>query len=206
MDFLVSVAAARVVAGRLGGALLLPDPEHVASPNAGLVRFEQGGRCFVVDILSSLAGLDAGQVRADASELPMPSGGSLRLLNPLDVLRARVARLAILRRSGSIAVNQLRAAPLLLEAEIAELLASGRSSLAQDRARGLVALAGSPGGDHVLRAHGIDVFAAAAALADLPGWNPRFAEHQIRRAVDAGIARRDRRLAEQARRARRDGS
>ena len=80
---------------------------------------------YVIDFLHSLAGLEARAVVGRAVELTVngPRGPIVAMvLHPMDVLRARIAAVTVLRRRDRGARRQLGAAPVIAREHIAELL------------------------------------------------------------------------------------
>ena len=213
IDFLGDHRAAEALAHRLGGRADRPRPDHMATPSAAVVRVVIDGRSHVIDFLHGLAGLDVRRVVARAVELEVdgPRGPiGVVVLHPMDVLRARIAAVTVLRRSDPGARRQLGAAPVIAREHVVELLATDDPEDrddAQDLVREMIALGAHPAHDVVLARHGIDLLDHAARLGDHPSWHPTFAEHQIRRAVARGRDRRARRLDEvERRRHRRPGT
>ena len=166
-------------------------------------------RAYVIDFLHSLAGLETRAVVGRAVELMVkgPHGPiDAMVLHPMDVLRARIAAVTVLRRRDPGARRQLGAAPVIAREHIAALLETGNAQdldEAQDLARELIDLAASPAHDVVLAEHGVDLLDHAGRLTDRPEWHASFAEHQIRRPVERVRERRAGRMRESERRRRR---
>ena len=209
IDFLGDHRAAEALARRLGGRAARPSGDHTATPSAAAVHVVIDGRAYIIDFLHALAGLDARAVVERAVELTIdaPQGPiDVMVLHPMDVLRARIAALTVLRRADPGARRQLGAAPVVAREHVVELLETGDAEdrdEAQDLVREMIALGADPAHDAILARHGVDLLDHAGRLADRPEWHPSFAEHQIRRAVAHERERRDRRVHEADRRRRR---
>ena len=218
IDFFGNAAAARTLADRLKAHVQVPDPFHIGTPNSAIVKVVVDGQTYVVDFIDHVLGIDTGRMvsRAPILSLPLPtSTGSrdteVRLLHPLDVLKTRIVGITILNRTDDTAKRQMGAAPIVAREYIRDLLEisdqdDGAKSVAQDLVRELIHLGSAPDQDPIFRDLRIDLLDAAADLADHPAWDPRFAQHQIREAIEREKRRRDRRLQETRRRRKRLGS
>lgn len=213
IDFFGDAGEAAALARMLEGDLNLPSIDDVATPSSAMIDIKVGERHYVVDFLRAVAGLDTSimKVRASTLEVDLPDReGVFRktavlLLNPLDVLLSRIAGITILKRNDEGALRQLAAAPIILREYIRELLDGTREDQealkdAQDAVREFIAVGGDDFNDVILSEFGIDILAEAIKLAEHQAWDPRFAEHQIRKSCADAVERRDRRIEESRRR------
>lgn len=213
IDFFGDAGEAAALARMLEGDLNLPSIDDVATPSSAMIDIKVGERHYVVDFLRAVAGLDTSIMKARAStlEVDVPDReGVFRktavlLLNPLDVLLSRIAGITILKRNDKGALRQLAAAPIILREYIRELLDGAREDQealkdAQDAVREFIAVGGDDFNDVILSEFDIDILAEAIKLAEHQAWDPRFAEHQIRKSCADAVERRDRRIEESRRR------
>lgn len=220
IDFHGDATVAAELAQLLDGDLRIPSGEDVVTPNSAAVDVHLRGRCYTIDFLHSVAGLDVYDMlqRAQILSVPLPDGDGtvrpteVRVLHPVDVLRSRIAGVTVLRRRDAGALRQLAAAPILLREFIRDLLDMSQEGDAeaigdaQDAVREFIAIGGSPDNDIIISQHGIDLLAHAARLATHNAWHPLFAEHQIRAACAAAAEKRKRRTDEASRRLARQGT
>jgi hypothetical protein len=209
IDFLGDHHAAEALARSLGGRAARPSGDHFATPSSAAVHVVIDGRPYTIDFLHSLAGLETRAVVARAVELTVegPHGPiDAMVLHPMDVLRARIAAVTVLRRRDRGARRQLGAAPVIARKPITELIETSDAQdldEAQDLVREMIDLVASPAQDVDMAEHGVDLLDHAGRLADRPEWHSSFADHQIRRPVERARRRRARRMREAERRRRR---
>lgn len=212
IDFFGDKNEAAALAEMLGGSLNIPSPEDFVTPSSALIDIKVGERHYVVDFLRAVAGLDTKimkeRVSTLAIDLPDHEGvyrrTEVQILNPIDVLLSRIAGITILKRSDKGALRQLAASPIILREYILELLESaGVDSAAMQEAqsavREFIKIGGAPSNDIILSWHCIDLLAETEKLANHRGWDPRFAEHQIRNSHMDAVKRRNRRIEESRR-------
>lgn len=84
-----------------------------------------------IDFLSDVMGVKANALERDAVELVVPVRGEgvdelvLPVMHPLHCLQSRVANVVTLGRRDDVAMRQLAAAPIVLQAYIDEMLVAG---------------------------------------------------------------------------------
>lgn len=131
IDYYGHRAAAQKLADALGGKVHLPGPDD-HTPNSAVVSASIDGINVEIDFLSDVAGVKVNALERDAVELIVPvRGGSgidelaIPVMHPLHCLQSRIANVVTLGRSYEVALRQLAAAPIVLEAYVDEMLGRG---------------------------------------------------------------------------------
>jgi len=133
LDYFGYRAAAEKLAAALGGTVHLPGPDD-HTPNSAVVSATLDGQDIEIDFLSDVAGVRANALERDAVELIVPVRRSeaydlaIPVMHPLHCLQSRIANVVTLGRTDPVALRQLAAAPLVLEAYIDEMLSIGDTS------------------------------------------------------------------------------
>lgn len=210
IDFFGNRHAAEVVARHFALPLAIPDRDDLTA-NSALIELSINGSVYIVDFLNDVAGVDIERMPCRAVPMTVQDSRqpgtsiNVRVLHPMDVLRSRIAGVLILRRSDAQSIRHLRAAPIIVREYLRDLLdRTDQDPKAIKRAQKLVEevieIASTPLNDAIYDKHAVDLFAPAFETVSHPAWPALFARHQIDAAVQLGRRRRDRRLAESARR------
>lgn len=112
IDFEGAAKSASLAAELLGGEARFPDADHM-TPSTGVVRFvDENGVEREIDFVAAPYGLDARDTRATAVPMKVPhaEGGEATVLvmHPERCMESRVHNVVGLRRTGLIALTQLR--------------------------------------------------------------------------------------------------
>lgn len=145
VDFEGSARAAARAAKLLGGRARFPDPEHVATPNTGIVVFEdRHGVKREIDFIAQPLGLDARDVRdtAVAVEDRGDDGSQITLLvmHPQRCMESRIYNAGILGKTGPLARRQLRVSIICAHEWSRYLLDEATAAPAADRVRAVLRL------------------------------------------------------------------
>jgi hypothetical protein len=213
IDFFGTAGDAAELARMLDAEFRTPSLDNVATPSSALIEIRLQGRLYFIDFLRSVAGLDTGVMQSRARTLsiphPHPNGNhpdiEVLVLNPVDLLKSRIAGVTVLRREDNGARRQLAAAPVVAREYVKELLETSQAvpemlDEAQDAVREIIEIGRDGHNDAVLVVHGVDILAEMTKLADHPVWDPRFADHQIRQACAQAVEQRSGRIDETRRR------
>lgn len=166
IDFLGSASDVGIAEGLLRGKARFPGPDHVNTPEVGVVEFLLGGKRRRIDFLGYLAGLKRSEVEKAAVTLEI-GGLSLRVMHPLDVLRSRIANIIQLRRRDPLALRQLQVSIHTLAAYIRELAEKQpRKALGIVEAAFHEAL--SRNAHRLWHEHGVDIAAVLGVYEGLP--------------------------------------
>lgn len=205
IDFWGCREAARILAEMLSGRLLIPNDIFDSTPSSAAVEVVFNGETHHIDFLRVVCGLNTSGFLARAQELDV-DGVRVALLHPLDVLKSRIAGMTVLRRSDVGAIRQLRASPVIVARYIEQKLEAGDIKEAQDLIRELLYEGTKRECDSLYHDHSFDVIPLISGLASRSEWDPRFAEHQIKKPAQKSIEARTRRRAEAVRKLRGAGS
>ena len=130
LDYFGHRQAAKKLADALNGEVHYPGPDD-HTPNSAVVTATIDGLDLEIDFLSDVSGVKANALERDAVELIVPVRGNgvdelvLPVMHPLHCLQSRVANVVTLGRHDDVAMRQLAAAPIVLQAYIDEMLAEG---------------------------------------------------------------------------------
>jgi hypothetical protein len=112
IDFEGAARSAEIAAELIGGEVRLPRIDHL-TPNTGQVLFtDSDGFNREIDFLGSPIGLDPTDVRKSSVPMKIPdaSGGeaSILVMHPERCMESRIHNVVRLRKTGTIAMTQLR--------------------------------------------------------------------------------------------------
>ncbi len=130
LDYFGHRVAAEKLAAALGGQVHIPGPDD-HTPNSAVVSATVDGIAIEIDFLSDIIGVGAKALTHDAVELIVPIRGDgvdvleIPVMHPLHCLQSRVANVVSLGRRDDVALRQLAAAPIVLQAYIDEMLETG---------------------------------------------------------------------------------
>lgn len=141
IDYFGYQAAAKKLAKALGGKVVFPEIGD-ASPNSALVVAKIEGREVEIDFIDHVMGVMPRDLERDALELRVPLKDAegyidIPVMHPLHCLQSRIANCQRLGRSDDVALRQLKAAPVVLDAFIDEMLAEGHLKEVNLTLRGL---------------------------------------------------------------------
>lgn len=209
--------AAQALASALQGDVLLPGPGD-QTPNTAVAVVYLRGRRRTIDFLGGLAGVPDSVIAGDLAAVDLAWAVSeesevrVRLLHPLPILMSRAGNLVVLRRRDGHAVRQLQASIVVVREYVRDRLAVAADPLAAktdrddaqreavDIARALLTWAMRNRNARSVYQHGLgDPLAALDAVAAHPGWDPRFRDRGLIPRLQDVRARREKRLAEAAR-------
>jgi len=137
LDYFGHRAAADKLAHALGGEVRHPGLDD-NTPNSALVTATIDGKELAIDFVADVIGVKARSLERKAVELivPVRSGGidelAVPVMHPLHCLQSRIANVARLDRRDALALRQLAAAPIVLQAYIDEMLQIGDVGEATD--------------------------------------------------------------------------
>lgn len=166
IDFLGTVADVEACARRMGGKAMFPGPDHVNTPEVGVVACEVNGKKLRIDFLGNLAGLKSSDVRRAAISAEV-GGVILRVMHPLDIVKSRCANIMVLGRRDPLALRQMRASLHIATAYIRQAAAHDLR-LALDLIEETFAIACSKNGVGLWHAFAIDIFDAISPCEGLP--------------------------------------
>lgn len=132
LDYFGHRAAAEKLAAALGGEVHLPGPDD-HTPNSAVVTAQIDGTDVEIDFLWDVMGVKANALEREAVELLVPVRGgeieelAIPVMHPLHCLQSRIANVVTLGRSDGVALRQLAAAPIVLEAYVDEMLRLGET-------------------------------------------------------------------------------
>ena len=146
LDVFGNAQAAKMFAATLDEAEVhVPKAFDDNTPNAAVVIGKIGDRRICIDFMRKILGVDDRRIREKYVTLSrqVDNGASLNIivLHPLDCLRSRISNINDLHRSDAHSISSARAAVLVLEAFIDELLENNEIREAQDILRSLRYLA-----------------------------------------------------------------
>jgi hypothetical protein len=130
LDYFGQRAAAEKLADALGGEVNFPDPDD-HTPNSAIVIARIDEVDIEIDFLWDIMGVKANALERDAVELVVPVRGgeidelAIPVMHPLHCLQSRIANVVTLGRGDGVALRQLAAAPIVLEAYVEEMLRLG---------------------------------------------------------------------------------
>lgn len=171
VDFLGDRALVERVAKALPGRTVFP-PRRALTALVGQVEIPQPGDTFLnVDVIHKVIGVDAEGIRKRAVEIEFEQRGEtirFAVMNPVDVLRSRLANLAKLAdKQTPEGVRQVRLAIQVVRHFIARVADEGDPAEGQNRALKAIEivakLARSAGGRKARDAFGVDFVAAIPA-------------------------------------------
>ena len=125
-DFIGTAADARKLGAALKWTVWLPSMDDATAQTAKVTKLSPAGGVKQVDYLSAIAGLDTAKVQARAVEVTLPSGVTIRVLHPLDVLESRLRNIQLLSsKRSAVSVGQAELAIRVAAQFIASLLEPG---------------------------------------------------------------------------------
>lgn len=168
-------ASVRLVATRLQGEAIFPTLDD-ATPNLAVVQFvDDAGKTRAVDFLESPFGLDGRAVLQRAQEFEIlddegkGTGQTFLVMNPVHMLRSRVANVAALPQGDTPhGLAQLRAAIACCRGFVRTVLQEHGSRATLRLNEEIFGIAKSMHGITVFKKHGIDPFESVVADTRLP--------------------------------------
>jgi hypothetical protein len=174
IDFLARSTDVEAAARRLGGRAVYPSPDHINTPEIGIVYCLIGGQEIKIDFLGYLIGPRRSEVERASVQAKIADGLVLQVLNPLHVLESRVGNVIELGRNDTLSLRQLQASILIAQAYVQRAIKEEvRDGL--DLLEDLFEIAMSRSGLKVWRDYGVDVF---AVVQPYPGLPTNFSKHR----------------------------
>ncbi len=168
IDFLARSTDVETAARRLGGKAVYPSPDHINTPEIGIVCcLIASGLEIKIDFLGYLIGPRRSAVERASVRAKIADGLVLQVMHPLHVLESRIGNVIELRRTDPQSLRQLRASVLVAQAYV-------QWAVQEDVREGLRLLedlfriATSRSGLKVWRDHEVDVFTAIQPYPGLP--------------------------------------
>lgn len=134
MDYFGHLDAAKKLAERLGGRVLVPGSDD-ATPESAVVVADVAGVEIRIDFLKWIKGVPVKALEDSAVELILPvqaAGGpaelALPIMHPLHCLQSRIANVVELGRRDDVAIRQLAAAPVVVREYVSEMLDMGEQA------------------------------------------------------------------------------
>lgn len=125
VDFIGTAADAKRLGAALKWKVWTASLDDATAQTAKLTSIDAEGGVRQIDYLSNIVGLDADRVRARAVQVSLPSGVTIAVLHPLDVLESRLRNLeALPAKRDVVGVAQARLAIEVAGRFIADLLDS----------------------------------------------------------------------------------
>ena len=93
VDFVGSVSQARKLGAALRWKVWVASIDDASGQTAKITKLVPGGGVKQIDYLRAIAGLDTARIQARAVLVSLPSGATIRILHPLDVLESRLRNL-----------------------------------------------------------------------------------------------------------------
>jgi hypothetical protein len=131
IDYFGHRNAAEKLAHALGGSVSFPDIDN-ATPQTAIVTADVGDEHLEIDFIGTVLGVEPQQLEKLAVEISAPlkaddSAGEIRIpiMHPLHCLQSRLSNVAILGRTGDLALRQLQASPIVLREYLREMLQLG---------------------------------------------------------------------------------
>ncbi len=126
IDFFINDRAPERLAAALNGDVLVPDIDD-ATPNAAVVVTTLESRRIRIDFMSGVLGVEDRSIKNNFVTIEGYSPELKRqiqilLLDPLDCLRSRLSNINTLHREDTFSVGQARAAMVVVECFVNELL------------------------------------------------------------------------------------
>ena len=110
-DFIGTASEAKRLGAALKWKVWLSRLDDASGQTAKVTKLIPGGGVKQVDYLSGIVGLDTARIQARAVEVTLPSGATVRILHPLDVLESRFRNLEFLSsKRDAIGVAQAKLA------------------------------------------------------------------------------------------------
>lgn len=134
LDVYGTAADAKLFATLLQDAELHIPPRWDNSPNAAVVVGTVGTRPVRIDFLRSILGVEHRSIKQNYVTLTRESADGpikLSLLHPLDCLRSRLSNINDLHREGIHSISSAKAALMIVDVFIDELLDAGETRKAQ---------------------------------------------------------------------------
>jgi hypothetical protein len=192
VDYFGHRQAAQKLADALGGEVDFPSLDDVATPSTAIVRAVIAGRPVLIDFINGVLGIRrTDRLQRDAVELefPMynqdrPGSGMLLVpvMHPVHCLMSRIANVLspATRRNDDVALRQLHAAPLVVEAYIYEALEAGDDREATDCVQSIHRyLKTDKFGREAHKQVGFDPLDIIRSAASHPGFDQRYRERTI---------------------------
>jgi hypothetical protein len=126
-DFLGTAADAKRLAAAMGWKVWLATMDDAGSGQiAKVTKLLPTGGVKQIDYLSAIVGLESGRIKARGVEATLPSGATVRVLHPLDVLESRLRNLQFLPvKRNSIGIAQARLAVAVVASYLEDILDAG---------------------------------------------------------------------------------
>lgn len=166
IDFLGSVADVEACAKRLGGSVAYPTPDHIATPEVGIVHCVVNGKKVRIDFLGYLAGVDTNIAKSSAIPAEV-EGVVLRVLHPVVILQSRLSNIFILRRRDPLALRQMRVS-IYVAREYIRIAMVENQRIGLDLLERVFEIALSDKGKKLWFEHNIDLFEAIRSVQGLP--------------------------------------
>ena len=136
---------------------MIPEFDHV-TPEVGVFHVPLNGEYLIVDVLGYVAGLSTVELEKYSTSFNY-EGKTIRLLNPIGMLKSRVGNVLILGRTGEHSMSQLRSSIKIVNLFISALLNTGYSYARKD-INALLNYASSRDGLRLYKEYGIDILDA----------------------------------------------
>jgi hypothetical protein len=181
LDYFGYKEAAMKLASELGGTLRLPKAgDH--SPSVAVVEAQIGEDWVEVDFINNVIGVDSGPLERWATELLIPSriNGAqatlaLPVMHPLHCLQSRIANVHTLGRQTPLALDQMHAAPHILQSYIDDMLELGDHREASKTLNALFKyLVGAIDGRNALKLLGDDLLSVFERFANDDRFDARY--------------------------------
>jgi hypothetical protein len=110
-DFIGTASEAKALGAALRWTVWLATMDDAGGQTAKVTKQIPGGGVKQVDYLSGIVGLDTAKIQARAVEALLPSGVTVRILHPLDVLESRLRNLVVLpSKQNAVGIAQAKLA------------------------------------------------------------------------------------------------
>lgn len=160
-DFIAGSALARTLGETLGWEWWIPQLDDATPQTGKVTRRLKDGSIKQVDFLSSVAGLNTKDVIRRAIEVHLPDAGTMRVMNPIDVLDSRIQNLDLIPEKRTKAgIAQALLALDVVNAYIRSEIAAHGERAALKLLERVAAIAGDIGAIRVFLLYGIDPLGA----------------------------------------------
>jgi hypothetical protein len=123
-DFLGTKAHAKALGKALKWKVWLPNMDDGGGQTGKVTKLLPDGGIKQIDYLSGIVGLETARIQARAVEMTLPSGITIRVLHPLDVLESRLRNLHSLpSKRNAVGVAQAALAVEVVKAFFREVIA-----------------------------------------------------------------------------------
>ncbi|WP_444994242.1 hypothetical protein [Aliikangiella sp. IMCC44359] len=127
------------------------------TPEVGVFKVPvAGGKKLTIDVLSTVAGLNKMEVEKYSAELELGST-TIKVLNPVGMLKTRIANVITLRRRDKHSMDQLKACVKITGHFIESLLSGGGYRFASKEIADILYMAENRDGIQIFSQFGIDI-------------------------------------------------